>query len=152
VTVELELITDLACSVEEAFDLSLDIDVHLHSMRASGERAIAGVTTGRIGLGQQVTWQATHFHVPFTMTSRITELDRPRRFVDEQVRGPFRSFHHDHRFEATIEGCRMTDRVTFVAPFGPIGRIAERAVLGRYLRVLLETRNAYLGTAARQGA
>lgn len=62
---------------------------------------MGGVTAGRIGLGEEVTWRAVHFGLPFTMTSRVTELERPLRFVDEQVRGPFRSFRHEHRFEAT---------------------------------------------------
>jgi hypothetical protein len=47
------------------FDLSLDIDAHLASMARSGERAIAGVTTGQIGLGEEVTWRARHFGIPF---------------------------------------------------------------------------------------
>ena len=148
-TVEFVVTTELTAPIEVAFDLSLDIDLHLASMRASGERAIAGVTTGRIGLGEEVTWRARHFNIPFTMTSRITELDRPHRFVDQQERGPFRSFRHEHQFAETGDGCRMTDLVTFVAPLGPIGRIAERAVLGRYLCHLIESRNAHLADAAR---
>jgi ligand-binding SRPBCC domain-containing protein len=149
VTVEFVVTTELTAPIEVAFDLSLDIDLHLASMSPSGERAIAGVTTGRIGLGEEVTWRARHFHIPFTMTSRITELDRPNRFVDEQVGGPFRSFRHEHQFAEIGGGCRMTDRVRFVAPFGPIGRIVERALLGRYLRRLIETRNAYLAKTIR---
>lgn len=73
---------------QPVFDLSLDIDAHRAPMSASNERAIAGATSGRIGLGETVTWRATHFRIPFTITSRVTELDRPHRFVDEQVRGP----------------------------------------------------------------
>jgi ligand-binding SRPBCC domain-containing protein len=144
VTVEFVVTTEVASPIEVVFDLSLDIEDHMASMRSSGERAIAGVTAGRIGLGQEVTWRATHFRIPFTMTSRVTELDRPHRFVDEQVRGPFHAFHHEHRFAQTDDGCLMTDRVTFVAPLGPVGRLAERALLGRYIQHLIETRNAYL--------
>lgn len=67
-------------------------------METSGEQAIGGVTSGSIALGETVTWRARHFGIWFTMTSRITSLERPNRFVDEQVRGPFRSFHHEHVF------------------------------------------------------
>ncbi len=38
----------------------------------------------------------------------------------------------------------MVDRIEFVAPFGPIGRMAEKLVLGRYLQRLIETRNRHL--------
>ena len=85
-------------AAEQLFDLSLSIDAHLGSMSDSGERAVAGVTSGQIGLGEEVTWRARHFGIWFTMTSRIVELDRPHRFVDEQVKGPFRSFVHEHSF------------------------------------------------------
>ena len=76
-TVEFEHVTEidapLDAPVDAVFDLSLDIDAHLASMADSGERAIEGVTGGQIGLGEQVTWRATHFGIPFTMTSRITD-------------------------------------------------------------------------------
>ena len=42
-----------------------------------------------MSLGQTVTWQARHFGLPFRMTSKITEYERPTHFVDEQVSGPF---------------------------------------------------------------
>jgi ligand-binding SRPBCC domain-containing protein len=97
------------------FDLSLDVDAHLESQAKAGERAVAGVTSGTIGLGEHVTWRAVHFGVPFKMTSRITEMDRPHRFVDEQVRGPFRTFRHEHLFEQRDTDTLMIDRLQFDA-------------------------------------
>lgn len=82
------------------------------------------------------------------MTSRIAELDRPHRFVDEQVRGPFRRFRHEHRFEASDVGTRMVDRITFDAPLGPVGRATETLVLGRYMRRLIEVRGQHLKCVA----
>jgi ligand-binding SRPBCC domain-containing protein len=98
VTVTFETTTSIAAPPAVVFDLSLSIDTHLDSQASARERAIGGVTTGQIGLGETVTWRATHFHISFTMTSRVTELDRPHRFVDEQTHGPFRRFHHEHEF------------------------------------------------------
>jgi hypothetical protein len=76
---------------EQAFDLSLDVEAHTGSMARSRERVIRGVMHGRLGLDDQVTWRARHFGLPWTMTSKVTEWDRPNRFVDEQVAGPFAS-------------------------------------------------------------
>jgi len=137
---------------EVVFGLSLDIDAHRSSMSASNERAVAGVTTGRIGLGETVTWRARHGGVPFTMTSKVTALERPRRFVDEQVRGPFRSFHHEHLFEHVDGGTRMIDRIRFDAPVGPIGRLVEWAVLASYLKKLIAVRAKYLKSEAERGS
>jgi ligand-binding SRPBCC domain-containing protein len=136
--------TESALPRERLFDLARSIDAHVDSQRSSGERAVAGVTSGLIGLGDQVTWRARHFGVPLTMTSRVTSLHFPESFTDEQVRGPFKSFRHVHEFEATHDGSTMTDRVEFTAPFGALGRIAEGQVLRRYLERLIAVRGLYL--------
>src|SRR5690606_14615362 len=118
------------------------------SFATSGERAVDGVTTGLIGLGEFVTWRARHFGITWTMTSTIAEWDRPHSFVDEQHKGPFKSFRHEHHFNAVEGGCRLHDHVEFEAPFGLLGRVTERVVLGRYMRRLIDVRNAFLVTEA----
>lgn len=95
----IDLATWIAASPEECFDLSLNIDAHIASIDSSREWGVAGVTSGLIGLGEEVTWEAKHFGIKWLFTSRITELDRPRSFVDEQMRGPFASWHHRPTFE-----------------------------------------------------
>ena len=82
--------------------------------------------------------------MPWLLTSRITAFDRPNRFIDEQVRGPFHRFHHEHLFEPVDGGSRMTDIVEFEAPAGWPGRFAERIVLASYIRALVEERNRFL--------
>jgi len=139
-----ELTTELQGSAEEAFDLSLDVNLHTESMSLSKEVAIAGLTSGRMALNDEVTWRAWHFGIPWRMTSRITAFDRPRRFVDEQVHGPFAHFRHEHLFATGKDATRMVDRIEFSAPLGLIGRLVERLVVADYLRRLIERRNSYL--------
>ena len=141
-TVRLE--TLLRAPVEDCFDLSLSVDAHTASMGPSGERAVAGVTSGLMGPGDTVTWRARHFGLRFRMTSRITAWDRPWRFVDEQVSGPFRSWHHEHVFTPVPDGTLMVDVARFQAPYGVLGRTAEALVLTRYLPLLLAQRNEWL--------
>ncbi|QLD11029.1 SRPBCC family protein [Microbacterium oleivorans] len=136
------LVTESAVPAPALFELSLDIDAHLSSMSGSAERAVGGVTTGAIGLGETVTWRAKHFGIWWTMTSEITALDRPQRFVDQQARGPFKSFIHEHRFEQLSNGSRMIDVVTVGSPI--FGALAERLVLVPYLRRLIASRSAHL--------
>jgi len=136
--------TESALSREALFDLARSIDAHVNSQKGAGERAVDGVVTGLIGEGQEVTWRARHFGVQLTMTSRITALDFPGSFTDEQVRGPFKSFRHVHEFQCTGTGSIMTDRVEFTAPFGFLGLLVERLVLRRYLRRLIAERGRFL--------
>ncbi len=128
----------------QLFDLARNIDAHRASMARSREEAIAGVTSGLISLGEEVTWRARHFGVPLTMTSRITQMEWPDRFVDEQSKGPFRRFRHVHEFSHDAAGTVMIDRIEFDAPFGPLGVLVEKLVLARYLRQLIESRNRHL--------
>ncbi|PWK87842.1 ligand-binding SRPBCC domain-containing protein [Lentzea atacamensis] len=144
-----EVITGIAAPPHRVFDLSLDVDVHTASMAGSGERIVGGISSGRMGLGDTVTWQAGHFGVRWRMTSCITALDRPHHFVDEQVAGPFRRWHHAHHFEPDGRGgTRMRDVVEFAAPLSPLGRLAERLVLDRYMAELIRQRNDHLRTVA----
>jgi len=136
--------TESRLSVEQLFDRTRSIDLHLDSQKDSGEQVIGGVTEGLIGEGQEVTWRAKHFGVPLTMTSRVTRLDFPRSFTDEQVTGPFTSFLHVHEFAPTATGSNMTDMVEFTAPLGVLGRVAERLILARYLERLIIRRGRFL--------
>ncbi len=147
-----ELRTEIAATLQSVFDLSRGIDAHLDSMSRSRERAIAGVTTGLIGLGEQVTWRARHFGVPFTMTSKIVEMEQPTYFVDQQISGPFRRFRHEHRFESVDGGTVMVDLIEFSSPLGAIGRTVDRIGLQRYMKALIIERNRFLKARAEGGA
>lgn len=136
--------TRIDAPIERCFSLSLSIDAHTRSMGPSAERAISGVTSGEIGPGEAVTWQARHFGLPLRMTSVISEYERPRRFVDEQVRGPFARWWHEHRFEISGQQTLMLDRIEFEAPLGLLGKIAERVVLEHYMERLIVQRNLWL--------
>jgi ligand-binding SRPBCC domain-containing protein len=138
--------TESSLPREQLFDLARSVNAHVESQKGSGERAVGGVTSGLIGQGQQVTWRARHFGIPLTMTSRISALEYPTRFVDEQIRGPFKSFRHVHEFEAAGGGSVMTDRIELAAPLGILGRIAERLFLRRYMQRLIADRGRFLAS------
>lgn len=139
----LELVTEIRAPIERVFDLSRSVDLHMRSTARTGERAIAGVTTGLMELDQEVTWRAKHFGVWQELTSRITRYDRPRHFRDSMVRGAFRRFDHDHFFSFSEASgtTTMKDRFDFAAPLGVFGRAAERLFLARYLEGFLRERN-----------
>lgn len=144
VTVE----TDVDAPVEDVFDAARDVDVHLETMAAHEERAVDGVTSGTLDVGDAVTWRARHVGVPLELTAEVTRVERPTYFRDVQVEGPFASFEHDHHF-AAIGDARtvMTDEVRFRSPLGPLGAAVDRLVLRRYLRRLLSTRGEGLRAA-----
>jgi ligand-binding SRPBCC domain-containing protein len=146
----IRLETVIAAPVERCFDLALDLDFHLRSLAHTGERAVAGRTSGLIELGESVTWEARHFGVRQRLTSKITAMDRPRYFRDEMTKGAFAAFAHDHWFEPRDDAGRsktvMVDEILFRSPLGPLGGLVDFLVMKRYLRRLMERRNRQLTT------
>jgi ligand-binding SRPBCC domain-containing protein len=141
----IEVVTDIDATRDVVFDLELDMDVHAASLAASGETATTSTGKRRVALGDEVTFRGRHFGLVWRMTSRITVYERPHRFVDEQVRGPFRALRHEHLFDDLGAGrTRMTDRMTVRAPLGPLGSVVTRVLLAPYLRRLLRRRASHV--------
>ena len=148
----IEVVTEIRAAPGVVFGLELDMDVHAASLAASRETATTSTGLRRVGLGDEVTLRARHFGVVWRMTSRITAHEPPHRFVDEQVRGPFRALRHEHVFDDLGDGrTRMTDRMTVSAPLGPLGALVTHVILAPYLRRLLTQRSAHVRRLAESG-
>lgn len=146
--------TRIAAPPGACFDLARDVGLHTRSAVHTGERAVGGTTSGLLSLGDEVTWEARHLGLRWRLTARITVFEPPRRFVDEQVRGPFRCFTHTHHFQAADGGAAtvMLDTFSYQAPLGPLGRLAGALFLTRYLRRFLARRAAFLKEEASRRA
>jgi ligand-binding SRPBCC domain-containing protein len=145
------VVTRIDAAIKVCFDLARSIELHIESTEGTNERAVAGVTSGLIGLGQEVTWEATHLGVRQKLTSRITAFDRPRHFRDSQVQGPFRRFDHDHYFVAESGTTVMKDVFDFTAPLGWLGTCADHMFLRSYVTKLLQKRSFVIKRAAEAG-
>jgi ligand-binding SRPBCC domain-containing protein len=154
---ELHETTLIRAPIGRVFDLARSIEVHLLGNTHFGEQATAGTKSGLIVMGEQVTWRARHFGVRQYLTSAITAYDRPEYFQDTMLRGAFRSMQHDHYFRELAPGedgsprTEMRDDFRFAAPLGPLGWLAERLVLRRYMRALLVERNVIIRQVAESG-
>ncbi len=137
----IHLKTSIKAPVERCFNLATSIDLHMVSTEGTGEKAIAGRTSGQILLHETVTWRAKHLGVWQTLTSRITAYQYPSFFTDEMVQGAFKSICHHHRFTQTAEGTLMEDEFHFESPLGILGKLFNYIFLTTYLKKLLENRN-----------
>ena len=72
--------------------------------------------------------------------TQIAVWDPPRRFVDVQLDGPYRLWHHTHEFEPEGEGTRMTDVVRYALPLGPLGEIAHAVLVRRDVEAIFDHR------------
>jgi hypothetical protein len=148
----IELTNSIAAPIERVFDLARSIDLHTDSTSGTGEHAIAGVTSGLIGLGQEVTWRAKHFGIWQSLKVRITEYERPNHFADVMLRGAFRSMEHHHYFEQAGNSTIMRDIFSFRSPLGILGSIADILFLTRYMKSFLIERNRVIKLTAESDA
>jgi ligand-binding SRPBCC domain-containing protein len=143
-----EVRTRIRAPIGRCFDLARSVDLHLATAHRTGERAVGGVTAGLLDAGDAVTWRARHLGRWYELTVRITAFDAPTFFRDEQVRGPFARFRHDHRFRAEGGETVMTDALDVAAPLGPLGAAVTRLVLVPHLRRFVAARAQALRAVA----
>ena len=81
--------------------------------------------------------------VPIRWRTTIAVWDPPHRFVDVQLSGPYRMWHHTHDFEPPPGGgTLMRDTVRYALPFGPLGELAHRLLVRRDLERIFDFRQA----------
>lgn len=148
----IELVTTIHAPPALVFDLARDVDAHVASAEGTSERAVGGKTSGLLGAGDEVTWEARHLGVTQRLTSRIVAFEAPTYFRDAMVAGAFARFDHDHWFLPCEEGCLARDVFDYTSPLGPLGRIADALFLERYMRRFLETRMRILKEMAERAA
>ena len=137
----IHLTTFVAAPTQRVFDLARSIDLHRKSMAHTDEEAIAGTTSGLIGLNETVTWKARHLRRMRVLKSKITAMEPPLSFTDEMVNGDFKSLRHEHHFKTIANGTLLIDIFSYEVPYGNLGKLADRLFLARYMKTLLETRN-----------
>jgi ligand-binding SRPBCC domain-containing protein len=79
--------------------------------------------------GSLISYRLRVHGLPVNWTSEIVEWNPPHKFVDLQVRGPYKLWRHTHRFRAEGERTRITDVVLYALPLGILGRVAHRLMV-----------------------
>ncbi len=144
--------TRIAAPIEICFDLARDVEAHIKTSSSTGERAVGGKTTGLLDLNDVVTFEAVHFGIRQQLTSRIVEFDRPRRFVDELVKGAFSSLRHVHEFAVHGDAVVMRDTLTWRSPLGPLGVIADKLFVESHMRSFMVQKQSELKAYAERSS
>jgi ligand-binding SRPBCC domain-containing protein len=90
--------------------------------------------------GTKIRYKIRWLGLSMRWESLIADYEKNVSFADEMLRGPYKSWYHVHRFEATREGVEMSDRVEYDLPFGLLGRLAHWILIRRQLQAIFEYR------------
>jgi ligand-binding SRPBCC domain-containing protein len=141
---QIKITTTINAPIEIVFNNCRDIDIHQHSASKTNEIAIAGRISGLIDKEETVTWKGKHFGIYIQHESIISEMDFPNYFVDEQLKGHFKSFKHEHIFEQKENQTIMTDILEYETPFSFIGELFNKIILKNHLTNFIIYRNSIL--------
>lgn len=95
--------------------------------------------------GQRITYTVKPLlGIPLTWVTLIEDVQAPHRFVDTQLKGPYKRWWHLHTFEAVEGGVLMRDRVEYELPLGPLGDIAHGIFVKQRLEHIFAFRNKTL--------
>ena len=115
---------------------------------ANLERITPGFLRFRIATPQPITiaegtlidYRLSLFGIPFGWRTRIERFEPSSCFVDTSLKGPYRVWNHTHTFSDAPGGTRMTDRVVYALPFGPLGMLAHAVMVRRMLGAIFDFR------------
>jgi ligand-binding SRPBCC domain-containing protein len=95
-----------------------------------------------MGVGTFLQYALRIHGVPVRWDTLIQEWEPPFRFVDVQVRGPYRLWHHTHSLEPLDGGAAtlMRDTVRYAVPLGLAGEVVRRALVVRDVRAIFAFR------------
>jgi ligand-binding SRPBCC domain-containing protein len=90
--------------------------------------------------GTLIDYKLALYGLPVRWQTRIERFVPGVEFVDVQLRGPYRRWHHRHTFRDVPGGTRMDDVVDYELPLGVLGSIARALFVRRSLEKIFEFR------------
>jgi ligand-binding SRPBCC domain-containing protein len=83
-------------------------------------------------------------NIPLDWVTEITHVKEPFYFVDEQRKGPYKTWHHEHHFKQTPEGVLMTDILYYEVGKSIFGWLAEKLFVDNKVKGIFSYREKVL--------
>jgi len=136
----IHLTTFIAAPVERVFDLSRHLALYRLVFQSRKEKLTSGAASTLISKGETVSIIAKHAGRSRMIMLKVTSLQRPAMFVEEQVKGDIQSFRHEHHFKPVDNGTILIDIVEFGLPKDIIGKVFGKMYFRKYIEELIKKR------------
>ncbi len=91
--------------------------------------------------GMIITYKITPlFGIKMNWMTEISHVKEQQYFVDEQRFGPYALWHHEHHFKEIKGGVQMTDILNYAVPYGVIGRLSNKLLMGNEIKKIFNYR------------
>jgi ligand-binding SRPBCC domain-containing protein len=99
----------------------------------------------RMAPGTLIDYRLRLHGLPLRWVTRIEQWEPNSVFVDRQLRGPYRLWHHRHEFTRVSDGTLVRDLVHYALPLGPLGALAHAALVRRDVERIFDFRQRSVG-------
>ncbi len=82
--------------------------------------------------------------IPLNWTSEITAVEEESYFVDTMLEGPFKLWHHQHRFKEQNGGTLIIDDLHYKLPLEPLSKLGHSILVKRQLNNMFKHRQLVL--------
>lgn len=105
---------------------------------------IESISTEEMQQGTLIDYRLKIHGVPAKWKTEIDEWQPPRKFVDNQLSGPYKLWHHTHEFHPFCGGTLMTDRVRYILPLGGLGWLTAAALVRKDISKIFAHRRKFI--------
>jgi ligand-binding SRPBCC domain-containing protein len=137
----IHLTTFIAAPVERVFDLSRHLALYKLLFHNRKESFSSGAGSSLLAKGETISIISKHAGKSRMSMIKITDLQKPLQFTEEQVKGDLEKFRHEHHFKKVENGTIVIDLVEFGGPKDILGKIFGKIYFRKYLEELLRRRN-----------
>ena len=80
------------------------------------------------------------FHISINWATEISQVKEYKYFIDNQIKGPYKIWHHEHHFKETEQGVEMRDILYYEIPYGFVGRFLHKLIIGKKVNEIFNYR------------
>jgi len=138
----IKTIQKIPVSLQEAWDFfSNPANLQKITPQNIDFKILSKLNSVKIYSGQIIEYKIRPFFgISFYWKTEIIEVKDKEFFIDEQRKGPYNLWHHEHHFRSIDGGVEMKDIVQYKNPFGIFGKLANWLFIKRKLKKIFEFR------------
>ena len=81
------------------------------------------------------------FNISIKWATEIAQVNELKYFIDNQIKGPYKIWHHEHRFKEIANGIEMRDILFYELPYGAFGRLVHKLFIKKKVEEIFNYRS-----------